>query len=139
MKICEFPLQRVRKQFWPNLAVCSVALKGLEYKIFSFYIQWRPYNGRLYFAFPPCLVILVGGICSRAHGVSLLTHGAHSGRTQKSNAICGFRRLDFCKNLKRKLARLTLENVHTNSYSSLTNNSIQTLLVRSLITLYKLL
>ena len=31
---------------------------------------------------------------------------AHSGQTQKSNATSGFRRLELCKSLKRKPARL---------------------------------
>ena len=35
----------------------------------------------------------------------------HSGQTQKSNATSGFRRLELCKSLKRKPARLQLENV----------------------------
>ena len=27
-------------------------------KILSLYIHWRPYNGRSYFVFPPCLIVI---------------------------------------------------------------------------------
>ena len=39
---------------WSHLTFCSLALKGLVYKVLSLYNQWRPYNGRSYFVIPPC-------------------------------------------------------------------------------------
>ena len=45
---------KVRNKSWCPLTFCSLALKGLAYKILNLYVHWRPYNGRSYFVSPPC-------------------------------------------------------------------------------------